>query len=121
MFGFLKNKQKIVINDNNTNMNTITINGKSYQTTGSDIRVVRDKVYVDGKLVVENLEGIVKIEFTGDLASLECNTAEVHGNIQGKVKCNTITCGDVGGDVDANTVKCGNVSGKIDANTVKTR
>lgn len=101
-------------------MNTIVINGRSISVQGNNISVVNDKIYVDGKLVESGLSGNVKVEFTGDLATLECNTCKITGNVQGDVKTNTIECGDVGGDVKANTVKCGNVAGKVKGNTIKT-
>jgi hypothetical protein len=102
-------------------MNIININGRSFSVSGNNIVVKNNSVYVDGSLVEDGLSGIVKIEFTGDLASLDCNTVEVNGNVQGNVKGNTIKCGDVGGNVDGNTVKCENVSGNVKGNTVKHR
>ena len=100
-------------------MNIITINGKQIECNGNNIRVTNDKIYVDGKLMEGNLKGTVKVEFTGDLANLDCTSAEVHGNVQGNVDCTSIRCGDVAGDIDATSVRCGNVQGDIDAVTVK--
>lgn len=100
-------------------MNIINVNGKSFSVSGRNIVVNNNTVYVDGVMIEDGLSGIVKIEFTGDLASLDCNTAQITGNVQGNVKGNTIKCGDVGGDVDGNTVKCGNVGGSVKGNTVK--
>lgn len=100
-------------------MNIINIGGRSFSVSGKNIVVNNNSVYVDGVLVEDGLSGIVKIEFTGDLASLDCNTAEISGNVQGDVKANTVKCGDVGGSVKGNTVKCGNVQGDVKGNTVK--
>ena len=97
----------------------MNINGKDYSVFGRNIVVNNNSVYVDDVLIEGGLSGIVKIEFIGDLASLDCNTASISGNVQGDVKANTIKCGDVGGDVKGNTVKCGNVSGSVKGNTVK--
>lgn len=94
--------------------NKITINGKSYDVAGRNIVINNDKVMVDGVMVESGLSGIVKIEFTGDLASLDCTTATINGNVKGNVDGTTITCGDVGGDVDGTTIKCGNVNGNLD-------
>lgn len=100
-------------------MNNITINGISYSVAGKNIKQVNDKIFVDGVEIISGLSGIVKIEFTGDLASLDCNTAVINGDVKGKVDANTVTCGNVGGNIDANTVSCKDVKGDIDANTVK--
>ena len=99
--------------------NNMNINGKSYNVAGNNIVVNNGSVFVDGILIEGGLSGIVKIEFNGDLASLNCNTVEISGNVQGDVKCNTIKCGDVGGDVKGNTIKCGNVAGNVKGMTVK--
>ena len=100
-------------------MNKIIINGTSYEVEGKDINVRKSSVYVNGTQVVTNLSGTVKIEFQGDLASLDCNSAVINGNVRGDVDCNSaIISGDVGGDVDATSVKCGDVGGDVDATTV---
>lgn len=98
--------------------NKITINGKSYEVSGNNITVKNDSIYVDGQLVESGLSGNVKVEFTGDLANLDCTTATINGNVHGYVDGTTITCGDVGGDVDGTTIKCGNVSGDVDGTNI---
>lgn len=115
-------------------MNKIFINGESFDVKGKSIVVKNGKVIVDGDLVKDGLSGTVKIEFKGDLASLDCTNAVVNGNVKGDVDCTsiivngnvggnvdgtTIKCGDIGGDVDGTTVNCGNVKGDVDAMTVK--
>lgn len=115
-------------------MNKIKINGESHNVKGRNIVVRNGKVIVDGELVKDGLSGTVKIEFEGDLATLDCTTAVVNGNVKGDVDGTSITvngnvggsldgttikCGDVGGDVDGTTVSCGNVQGDVDAMTVK--
>lgn len=104
MFDFFKSKT------------TISFNGKTYN--GTNIRVENDKVFIDGKLVEEGLTGILKVEVTGDLARLDCNSAVVNGNIGGDVEANTLTCGNIEGDVEANTVHCHRIEGDVDANVV---
>lgn len=103
----------------NGKMNNININGNNFSVSGNNIVVENDIVMVNGKIIASGLSGIVKIEFTGDLAKLDCNTCTITGNVLGTVEANTITCGDVGGDIEANTVNCKDVTGSIDANTVK--
>lgn len=97
----------------------IIINGKSFSVSGNNINISGDSVIVDGKVIQSDLSGIVKIEFKGDLAKLNCNTAEVHGNVNGDVNANTVHCGNVLGAIDANTVHCHDVLGGVDANTVR--
>ena len=48
---------------------------------------------------------LLKIEFQGDLASLDCANAVINGNVQSNVDETTVTCGNVKGDVDAMTVR----------------
>lgn len=115
-------------------MNRLIVNGTTYEVKGRNIRVKRSTVLVDGVTVVDGLSGTVKIEFQGDLASLDCNTATINGDVNGDVDANSLTvtgdvagdidctsikCGDVGGDVDGATVTCGKVRGDVDAMQVK--
>ena len=115
-------------------MNKLIVNGTTYQVQGNRINVRKRTIYVGDKVVIDNLSGTVKIEFQGDLASLDCNTATVNGNVNGDVDANSLTvtgdvagdvdctsikCRDVGGDVDGTSVTCGKVRGDVDAMTVK--
>ena len=99
-------------------MNTIIINGTKIQTSGNNISVINNSVYVDGKVIQTKLSGIVEIKFEGDLASLNCNgSASINGNIKGDVDVGgSLDCGDIGGNIDVGgSVRCGKVSGDIDA------
>lgn len=100
------------------NKNKITINGKTYEVSGNNIRVQNDSIYVDGQLIESGLKDTVKIEFTGDLANLNCTTATILGDVKGDVDGTTITCGNVAGDVDGTTIKCGDVGGDVDGTSV---
>jgi len=121
-------------NSKNIDMNKITINGETFEVEGNNIVVKNGKISVDGKVVKENLSGNVKVEFTGDLAKLDCTSAVINGNVQGNVDCTsavitgnvqgdvdgtTIKCGDVGGDVDGTNVQCGNIQGDVDAVSIR--
>lgn len=99
-------------------MNTIIINNKSFSVSGNCITIKNNTLKVDGKTIEEGLTGNVKVEFTGDLADLNCNSCEIHGNVKGDVNTNSITCRDVVGDVDANIVHCSRITGDVDANNV---
>ena len=57
----------------------ITINGKSYNVSGGNITINGDSVIIDGQTIESGLSGIVRVEVTGDLASLDCTTAVIHG------------------------------------------
>jgi len=100
-------------------MGTININGQQF--SGNNIKVVDDEIFIDGKLVDGKFSGTVKVEVTGDLMTLDCTTATVHGNISGNVDATTLNCGDIGGNVDATTVNAKTINGNVDATSVNTR
>lgn len=103
----------------NRRMNNITINGETFNVQGNNIVVKNGKVIVDDDIVKEGLSGTVKVEFIGDLATLDCNSAVVNGNIEGDVDCTSINItGDVEGDIEGVTINCGNVEGDIDGTTI---
>ena len=117
----VNSKQRITYTHkvNKDNVATITINGKTFTTKGNNISVINDKVMVDGVIIESGLSGIVKIQFDGDLVSLDANIAEITGNVIGKVDSNTLkVTGDIRGNVDSNTVTCKDIYGSVDANVV---
>lgn len=116
-------------------MSTIMINGKSY--TGKNVSIINGKVTIDGvKQDGDALMGIVKVEITGDPASIDTDApVVVNGNVRGNVIADgPVTCGNVNGDVDADgpctchdvkgnvtadgPVTCGPVGGNVVANMV---
>lgn len=102
---------------------TITINGRTTVVEGNDVSVIGNNIYVSGKKV-ETISGSelgvpVKIEWTGDLASLDCTNATINGNVQGNVDGTNINItGNVGGDVDGTNIKCHTVKGDVDGVTI---
>jgi hypothetical protein len=101
-------------------MNSITINGESFVTSGKNIVCKNGKIYVDGDLIKEGLKGDVKIHFNGDLANLNCADAVVTGNVQGNVNSADLQCQNIGGKVNAADVKCtGDIKGDVQAADVK--
>lgn len=100
-------------------MNNITINGESFVCNGKNIVQVGGKIYVDGQVIKEGLQGDVTIHFNGDIANLTCADAVINGNVHGDVNAADVKCGDVGGNVSAADVRCNNVQGKITAASVK--
>jgi hypothetical protein len=108
-------------------MNILTINGKTYSVEGGKIVVRQNQGHGNGSyvkvnnVIIENniqSDNIV-VTFQGDLASLDCTSAVINGNIQGNVNATSVKCGDVSGDIEGTNVKCGNVLGKIDAVNVQ--
>ena len=100
-------------------MNKLIVNGTTYEVKGKHINVRKNSVYIGDKVVIDNLSGVVKIEFQGDLAHLDCNAATINGDVNGDVDANSLTVtGDVAGDIDCTSIKCRDVGGDIDATTV---
>lgn len=98
-------------------MGSININGKSYNVSGNNISVVNGKVIVDGKIIEENLSGVVEVKFEGALASLRSDASVTCGNVHGDVKAgSSVKCLDVDGNVNAgSSVNCNNVGGNVKA------
>lgn len=97
-------------------MNKITINGKTYEVYGNNIKIMNDKVIVDGVVISEGLTGEVTIKFEGDLAKLDATNVVVNGNVVGDVDCTSLqVTGSINGDVDATNVKASEIIGKVDA------
>lgn len=100
-------------------MASIQINGQTF--VGNNIVVKNGKVIIDGKEAVDTGSAEVKVEVTGNVDRLECNTCTITGDVTGDVDANTVNCGNIEGDVDANTINCGNIGGDVDANIVNRR
>ena len=79
-------------------MNILKIGEKAFTVIGNVIKVIGRSIFVDNVLIDSNLEDTVKIEFIGDLASLDCGDAVIYGNVDGDVDGGDITIdGNVGG------------------------
>jgi autotransporter translocation and assembly factor TamB len=99
-------------------MNRIVINGESISVSGNNISIINGQIYVDGKLVKEELSGNVSVSFEGDLASLKTDgSATINGNVLGDVDAGgSVKCGNIEKSVDAGgSVNCLNVGGDVDA------
>lgn len=100
--------------------NRIIINGVEFNVNGKNISVDKNNnILMDGEKVTGPLYGNIKIEFFGDIATLDCTSAVIHGNVLGDVDATSINCGDVGGNVDGTTINCKDVKGNIDGTTIK--
>lgn len=101
-------------------MNSVKVNGKAFQVSGSNVSIVDGKVYVDGKEICDSSkepETIVTVE--GDVQNLRGVEGDVviKGNVTGIVEAGgSVSCGDIGGHVDAGgSVNCKNINGDVDA------
>ena len=67
------------------------------------ISQIKNRIYVNGKLISEVNNDSVHISFTGNVKELNCNTCDIDGNAL-TVHGNSVK-GNVGGDIIANSVK----------------
>lgn len=112
-------------------MNTVIVNGKRYEIPSGNISIINNKVYCNGKSVIDtndfteknikiviqgNVEGDVKtdcgdIEVTGNCRSVISTSGDINikGSVGFSVKSTSgdITCGEVHGDIQT-------VSGNIE-------
>lgn len=100
-------------------MNTIIVNGKRIQCSGSNVSIINGRVIVDGKEIANEESREVYVTIEGDVNKIDCSgSVTVKGNVKGNIDCSG-SCeveGDVGGDIDASgSVRCDNVSGSVDA------
>lgn len=96
-------------------MNTVVINGVSYQG-GSSVSVINGVVIIDGVRQDGTVSGVVEIRVVeGAIENLRTDAAVSCGNVGGAVVAGgSVTCGDVGGAVQAGgSVRCGAVSGTV--------
>ena len=94
----------------------IVIDGREF--TGRSIKIVGDKVIVDGVQQSGSLVGDVNIQVHGDVDRLEntSGSVTVSGSCSGvKTVSGTVHCGDVSGDVGtvSGDVDCGKVGGNV--------
>ena len=100
-------------------MSVVMINGKKITVSGSNVCISKNKVYVDGKIVLDEVAlGPVKLIVEGDLFEIESEgSVEVTGNVKGDIKASgSVHCGDISGNLTAmGSVHCGNVEGSASA------
>lgn len=96
---------------------SVTINGVTYE--GDNIVVRNNKVFINGKDIeaVPNKKGILGIEVTGTLASLETDSSVNCDDIAGNVRAaGSVNCDDIGGDVSAGgSVNADDIGGSVTA------
>lgn len=99
----------------------ISINGKIFKDDifkGNNITVTDTEIIIDGKKVMSDVSGVIKVIIDGDLKNLNCTNCEINGDIKGDVDATRVRCHDIGGNVDATNVKCHDIKGNIDATVI---
>lgn len=84
-------------------MNSITINGKKFVSSGDTVIVRNGKVISDGITIQDNLYGDVEITIDGDVKNIDTvGNVTVNGNVTGGIDTtgNVTVCGDINGDID---------------------
>lgn len=84
-------------------MNKLFIDNESFDIDEDDITMsqIKNRIYVNGKLISEVNNDSVHISFT-----VHGNSVKVKGNVGGSIEANSIEVGgDVEGDITANSVK----------------
>lgn len=88
-------------------MNKLFVDNESFDIDEDDITIsqIKNRIYVNGKLISEVNNDSVHISFTGNVKELNCNTCDIDGNAL-TVHGNSVKVkGDVEGDIIANSVK----------------
>lgn len=103
---------------NKSCFNQVVVNGRKFNFCGNNIKIIDDKVYVDGEAICSVPYGDQRVVIYGNVTSVTCGgSVEINGD------CGSIDCGGsctvkgkVNGDIDAGgSVSCGAVLGDIDA------
>lgn len=110
----LNNSQTIVMK----NKSTIHVNGKTYH--GKNVKIVNNKVYIDGELQQSEADRVLNVTIYGNVEFVNAEKVDVNGNVEGDVNCQSFTCdGSISGDVDSQSVTCnGNIGGNVDSQSV---
>ena len=105
-------------------MNRLFVDNESFDIDEDDITIsqIKNRIYVNGKLISEVNNDSVHISFTGNVKELNCNTCDIDGDAFAVHGNSVKVKGNVGGSIEANSIEVGgNVQGDIDANSVKVK
>lgn len=96
-------------------MNKIIINGKEIKCNGNNISVINNKVYVDGKVITDDVFKNSDIYIYGNVENIECEGSVHCNDVHGDIKAGgSINCDDVGGDISCGgSVNCDNIRGSV--------
>lgn len=98
-------------------MNKITINGKTIEVSGSNITVVNNKIFVDGKEISDEVSKNANIYIYGDVNYIETDKSVSCGNVTGNVYAGgSVSCDDIDGSVSCGgSVSCDGIGGSVTA------
>lgn len=98
------------------NRSIVEVNG--IRVEGSNVSIVGDAVYVDGKKVEGVSQGPINVQIHGDVQELHTGSGNVRvdgsaGSVQ--TGSGDVSCGAVGGNVQTGSgdVTCGNIAGAV--------
>lgn len=98
-------------------MNKITINGKTIEVSGSNISVINNKIFVDGKEISDEVSKNADIYIYGDVGSIETDKSVNCDNVKGHINAGgSVNCDDVGGNIECGgSVNCDSIAGDVTA------
>jgi hypothetical protein len=85
---------------------------------GNSVSINGKRIYVDGKLITDEAEGVIRLEITeGVLQNVEASCDVTCGEVRGNVDAGmAVNCGNVGGDVESGmNVTCGDIGRDAEA------
>lgn len=81
-------------------MNKLFVDNESFDIDDITISQIKNRIYVNGKLISEVNNDSVHISFTGNVKELNCNTCDIDGNAL-TVHGNSVEVkGNVGGSIE---------------------
>lgn len=98
-------------------MNKIVINGKTIACSGSNISIIGNKLFVDGKQVSGDVTRDCDVHIYGDVENIKCEGSVSCNNVKGNIQAGgSINCDNVGGDIRCGgSCNCDEVKGNVTA------
>lgn len=98
-------------------MNKIVVNGKTLTCSGSNISIVNNKIFVDGKQISGDVTENCDVHIYGDVENIECEGSVSCNNVNGNIKAGgSVNCDDVGGSINCGgSCNCDEVKGNVTA------
>ena len=98
-------------------MNRIVVNGKDIVCNRSNVSIINNKVFVDGKEVSDKATKNCDVYIYGDVEHIECKGSVKCNNVKGNIQAGgSVNCDDVGGNINCGgSCNCDDVSGSVTA------
>lgn len=98
-------------------MNRIVINGKTLNCSGSNISIINNQIFVDGKQVSGDVTKKCDVHIYGDVGNIDCEGSVSCNNVNGDIFAGgSVNCDDVGGNVHCGgSCNCDEVKGNVNA------